>query len=372
MDLSAEHRGRRNALRRAVIGRAGDALLLVCRDSVGWQDICYYTGFIGTAGAFIMTAREDTLILDSRYCGDAPTDSSLHTVSCADLGAHSPLEAALSLISRSGHKRVAYGGVSFIHNVHRSMAAHLGDGVELTDASRVLFAARRRKSANEIANIRRAIDIAGRAFEEALAEARPGMTERAFASTLVGRLLAGGSDFFDQVPVMTASGPRASTPHSFPTNKKIARGELVVVDFSARVSGYVCDITRAFCFGPPQQEVSAFYSLAQWAQADAAALLAPGVAVRDVDAAARSVFTSAGIARAFIHGLGHGIGLAVHEPPSIGEASDDLLAEGDVITIEPGLYRAGEFGVRIEDDYVITQSGAACLTENLNRELRIV
>ena len=349
-----------------------DVLLLVCQDGVGWQDIYYYTGFVGSSGVFLLSRDEAILFVDPRYEETTASLGTCRVVSCAEVRRRSPLQAALDHLSRKKIARLAYGGVAFSHAVFRAVETALGRAVETLDVSSLLFGIRRHKSAEEISCIRRAIDIAARAYAEVLHEAHARMTERAFASLLSCRMHLHGADFHDPVPIMVASGDRVSQPHALPTDKKFSHGDLVVVDFGARAGGYVCDVTRMFAIGEPSAETRNLYSVLTWAQAEAASKLRPGVTAAEVDAAARGVLASAGLGEAFVHGTGHGIGLCVHEPPSLGSSSGAVLAVGDVVTIEPGIYKPGTLGMRIEDDYLVTANGAVCLTEDLNRDLCIV
>jgi Xaa-Pro aminopeptidase len=171
---------------------------------------------------------------------------------------------------------------------------------------------------------------------------------------------------------MVMSGTRTSLPHAVPEWKKFEWGDLVLVDFCVRSGGYVCDITRMLSIGEPAKETSRLYSVVRWAQEEAAALVAPGVPVKEVDAAARGVIGSAGLDGFFTHGLGHGIGVSVHEMPSINQFSGARLSEGDVITLEPGFYKTGWFGMRVEDDYLVTDTGALSLSGAFDSALRVV
>jgi Xaa-Pro aminopeptidase len=216
------------------------------------------------------------------------------------------------------------------------------------------------------------VSIAARAFMAAVEEASAGMTEREFASRIEYAARTGGCDFASIIPPIVTSGIRTSMPHAVPTDKKFEWGDLVVVDFCVRCDGYVCDVTRMLSIGEPAQEIARFYSIVQWAQAEAAALLIPGRPVREVDEAARNVMKGAGLDSLFTHGLGHGIGVSVHEMPSINQLSGSRLAEGDVITLEPGFYKPGWCGMRVEDDYLITGDGASKLTEEFGSGFFVV
>lgn len=368
-----EHASRIESLRKIVITRAepyADVVLLTCRDGEGWEEIFYFTGFVGTSSALLVAADEAMLIVDARY-EEASRASTCSSIQCSDLGGRTPLEAALYRIRRLGLSRIAYGGINFPHSTLRMIDQMLG-GVDTVDISRILFAARRHKSADEIARIRRAVEIAERSYREVLREARPGMTERSFAAMLISRVLSNGGDFFDPPPVMVASGERTSMPHATPGNRKMLHGDLVMVDFCVRWASYTCDITRMFSFGQPKEEIRRAYSALMWAQNEAAMNLRAGATAREIDGAARGMLTTGELGRLFSHATGHGIGLSVHELPSISQFSEETLVDGDVVTLEPGIYVPGEFGLRVEDDYAVTKHGAVCLTDGLSRGITVI
>lgn len=377
MDIKSELATRREQLAKmlsSLHGKAADAMILLCRDGIGWQDIYYYTGFMGSAGAMLYLGGEFSLIVDRRYADDAQALGTLPVSVCGgEMGsAKSPLETAIELMTNAKAKRAAYAGTSFPHNVVRAVEGAIGPGAELIDVSPFIFSARRKKSANECDMIAKAARIASAAYEQTVQDVGPGMTEREFASMLAYRMNVGGADFFSPPPIMVTSGERTYLPHAVPSGRQFRRGDLVMVDFCTRAAGYVCDMTRMFCIGEAPPDVVRLYSALRWAQASASMTLHPGAKGTDPDAAARAVLESVGAEVFFTHGTGHGIGLSVHEPPAISQSSSVLLAEGDTVTIEPGLYIPGRFGMRVEDDYLITKNGVRCITEDLSRELRVV
>ena len=350
------------------------AFLAVCQDGVGWEDIYYFSGFAGTAGVLLVTEDDAVLFVDPRYEVIAE-DACCRSVCCSEVNRNSPLQAAISYITESHGrdskpKRIAFLCRKTTHMTFRYIESSLGESFELTDVSKIVSAMRRRKDEQEILCIKRAVEIGRMALMDAIGLFYIGMTEREFAANLGYLIHKHGGDFNAPPPIMIASGNRTAMPHSFPSDKKIERGELVMVDFCVRYEGYVCDITRMLSVGEPPEEIKTLHSLLLWAQTEAFSLLEPGVSALSVDAAARSVLESAGLGRFFVHGTGHGIGLDIHEPPSL--VSSALLEEGDVITLEPGFYNPGRFGMRAEDDYLITQTGGVCLSEDLGKELFIL
>lgn len=234
-------------------------------------------------------------------------------------------------------------------------------GCRLEIADHVPMQLRLRKDAKEIAAIGQAAGIVDRALDELVPLLRVGMSELDVAAELDYRLRRLGSG---EVPFSTivASGPRSALPHAEPTDRKVAAGEFVVLDFGATVDGYAADTTRTLAFGEPPGRAVSVYGIVQAAQAAALAVCAPGVPLGEIDRTARSLIEEAGYGDCFTHRTGHGLGVDVHEPPNV-VAGELLRAEpGMVFTVEPGIYLPGEFGVRIEDDVTITAQGCQVLT----------
>jgi Xaa-Pro aminopeptidase len=349
-----------------------DAFILVCQDGVGWEDIYYLTGFVGTSGVVLITEDEATLFVDPRYSRSARERSCCNVVCCEDVKRLSPLHAALDHLFLKKPSRVSYGGKRMRLSAYQYIEKALMDSgrpVELLDLSNLISNMRRRKNKAEVELISEAAAIASKAFIETLPSAKVGMSEREFAGRLDCLIKAGGGDFMDQVPIMVSSGERTSLPHALPTDKKFERGDLVMVDFSVRRAGYVCDITRMFSLGEPSDEAKSFYAVLQWAQSEAADLLKHRTSASAVDAAARLVIDEAGVGDLFLHGIGHGIGLCVHEAPSLNASSKAILSEGDVVTLEPGFYKPGWGGMRLEDDYLVGRDKPSKLSEALGSDL---
>jgi len=239
-------------------------------------------------------------------------------------------------------------------------------------ADAVFAELRMRKSPDEIAAMRRAAEIAEAAFTATLPVLRPGVTERAVAAELVAQLLRHGSSPDFPFTPLVGSGPNGADPHLFPTDRQIAAGELVVMDWGANHDGYMSDITRTVAVGEPADAgLREVHALVHAANRAARRRAGPGVTAGAVDLAARQLIAKAGYGDRFIHRTGHGLGLEGHEEPYIKENSDFVLGEGMTFTIEPGIYLPGRGGVRIEDDMVITADGCESLS-TLPRELQNV
>jgi len=235
--------------------------------------------------------------------------------------------------------------------------------------------ARASKDEAEIAIIRRAADIANEAFARLVAELRPGMTERQIAASLERHMVDLGADE-PSFPTIVACGPGGALPHWVPTDRAAQVGEPLLIDFGCRVAGYCSDLTRTICLGAPDEKLREIYALVRQAQDAGYAALKAGVRRgRDVDAAARQVFEDAGYGEQFMHSLGHGVGLAVHELPAVSRlrvntperdaelAKVEQIVANAVVTNEPGLYIAGWGGVRLEDMILARADGAELFTD---------
>jgi len=315
----------------------------------------YLCGFSGSSAYLLLTREEAHLYTDGRYETQAAIevrDSTVHIVQ--------------DVLTEAVRERLPEGRrVGF-----EAERCTVGSSQRLREANHlvtwrpvgpVLELMRRRKDEGEKESIARAIGIAEDALAEIARRIAPGQTEREVSGMLEERLRVGGSERLAFEPIV-ASGERGALPHGRATDRVLREGELVTLDFGAVYGGYHADITRTWALGdgPPEAE--------RWQEAVDAAInaalevAAPGRACREVDAAARSVIESHGFGQFFVHNLGHGLGLEVHEEPRLGPKSTDILEEGMVVTIEPGIYVPGVGGLRIEEDVVIERAGAHLLT----------
>ena len=223
-------------------------------------------------------------------------------------------------------------------------------------------ALRLQKDAAELELIRRAVRIAESGLEATLPEIRTGVTERTVANILVSHLLSHGADPTLPFSPIVAFGENAANPHAEPSNREARRGDVVLVDWGAAYQGYFSDLTRVFCIGTPSDELAKVAEIVLRANRAGLAAGKPGGPAADVDIATRTVIEQAGYGDRFIHRTGHGLGMEVHEAPYIRGDSTDMLQTGMTFTIEPGIYLTGKFGVRIEDDVVVTDSGLESLS----------
>ncbi len=231
-------------------------------------------------------------------------------------------------------------------------------------------ALRERKDADELAHITAAAAVATRALGRTLPQVKAGLTELEVAGVLEHALRSEGSETFPFASIV-ASGPRSALPHAATSSRTLQRGDFLLLDFGASVAGYCADITRTVVVGPPSDEQRDVYGVVRAANEVAAGAVRPGMRGRDADAVARDYIDRRGYGDAFGHSLGHGLGLEVHEAPRLSRTADAVLAVGTVVTIEPGIYRPGWGGVRIEDD-VHLSTGAADVLTHFTRELLVV
>jgi Xaa-Pro dipeptidase len=229
---------------------------------------------------------------------------------------------------------------------------------------------RLRKEADEIAVVCRAIEVAENAMETLLPQIKIGMTEKEVAGKLILALMDAGADSPSFQPIVS-TGPNGASPHAVPTDRALQDGDLLVIDWGAKIGDYNSDITRTFAVGAIDAQARAMYDAVKAANAAGVAAAQPGHSGQDIDRAARQAIVDAGLGEFFIHRTGHGLGMDVHELPSLMEGSTTPLPEGALFTVEPGVYISGVGGVRIEDNVWLSAENGVCLTR-FSRELRHV
>ncbi|MFN8403061.1 MAG: Xaa-Pro peptidase family protein [Anaerolineales bacterium] len=242
---------------------------------------------------------------------------------------------------------------------------------DFPDAGDALSQLRLRKDKTEVEAMRRAVQIAQSALEATIPLIKIGMTEKELSAELVMQLFKHGSEPEMPFSPIVSSGPNSANPHASPSDRKLQAGDLLVVDWGAAHGGYISDLTRTFAVGEVDAEYAKIHKIVQEANAAGRAASKPGVPCADVDKAARDVIEQAGYGKYFTHRTGHGIGMEGHEDPYMRGDNMQLLEPGMAFTVEPGIYLAGRNGVRIEDNVVITESGADVLSD-MPREMRVV
>ena len=247
------------------------------------------------------------------------------------------------------------------------MLTEFAPGFRSVHAEDIIIQVRGVKDAAEIAKMQVAVDIAEKAMEQLLPTIKIGQTEKEIASNLRALLLEHGGDAMAFGPIVSG-GPNGASPHAGPTDRPIAAGDLLVIDWGVSKDGYVSDITRTYAVGEINEEMNTIYHLVKASNEAGRKASKPGASGQDVDRASRAVIVNGGYGDYFIHRTGHGLGKEAHEPPSIVEGNTTPMVPGNVFTVEPGIYLPGKGGVRIEDDMVITEDGHLSLT-SISREL---
>lgn len=331
---------------------AVDAALLTHPPDVRWA-----CGFTGSNGMLVVQPSGAHLVTDGRYAEQAADE-----VRGASVDA--PGYDLIGYVAERGW--LGEGARVLIQGDRVTVAERDGwaerlPGCTLVPRTRWMAPARAAKTAAEVEQIRTAQAVTDAVFGEIVGLLRPGVTEREVAAEIVYRHLLRGADKMAFDPIV-ASGPQGALPHARPTDRVLQSGELVVLDFGCVLGGYASDMTRTVALGEPGDEARAAYAVVLRAQRQALAAARSGITTNALDAAARGVIEDAGLGSFFSHGLGHGIGLETHEWPHVSRHTDAVMPEGTTVTIEPGVYLPGRFGIRIEDIVVLRQDGCENLT----------
>jgi Xaa-Pro aminopeptidase len=319
-------------------------------------NIRYLTGFESTNAAVLVEPDRVRLFTDFRYAERA---REVEGVEFEETARYIYSELAERL-----PERVAFEADALTYANFELMR---DGGIELVPRRGLVESLRAVKEPEELDAIRRASDVTNAAYERLVEEPFAGRTEKDLVWRMEQLFHECGGDGL-AFPVDIAAGPTAASPHAEPGDRVVQEGDLVLVDAGAAVGGYCSDCTRTFAVGEVSDSLRGAYEIVRQAQQAGLDAVGDGVAGRDADAAARAVIADAGYGENFGHGLGHGVGLLVHEAPALRPESDDVLATGNVVTVEPGIYLSGVAGIRIEDLVVVTDGGAEVLT-SFSKEL---
>ncbi|HVY78842.1 MAG TPA: aminopeptidase P family protein [Solirubrobacterales bacterium] len=325
-------------------------------------NVGYLTGFGGTNGACVCGAEQRVFLTDFRYTERAEAEvEGWEVVTVTDdwLGG---IAACLS-------GKAGFEDHHMAVRTLKRLEEKLPEAVELEGAGGTVETLRRVKDEVELSAIAAAAELADEVWRFALDRGLVGRTELDVARAAEARMRELGAE--PSFPTIVAAGPNGALPHAEPGEREIGRGELVVFDMGAKLDGYCSDGTRTFATGEPGEEARAVYATVLEAQEAALAAVKDGARGEDVDGVARELIAAAGHGERFGHGLGHGVGLEVHEEPRVSQRSEDVLAAGEVVTIEPGIYLPGQLGVRIEDLVVVTADGHRNLS-GLPKDLQLV
>ena len=322
------------------------------------HDWYYLTGFTGEAGVLLVEARGVTLITDGRFTVQAKEESPGLKV---ELQRECLYRTCGELLKRRRRRRVGFDAGQLTVAQMGSLKKATAGAVRLLDAGGMVQSLRTVKNLAELAAMRKAAALADQVIQAAMRLLKPGVRELEIAAEIEYRMRRGGASgsAFESI---VAFGERAALPHARPTAKRLKKGQLVVLDLGAILNRYCSDITRTVFVGKAPAKVRLWYHAVLEAQAAAIDAVAAGRTCGDVDAAARGVLAAHRLDQYFVHSTGHGLGLEVHENPRVAKGQKTLLASGNVVTIEPGVYVPGVGGIRIEDDVAVHRSGNEVLT----------
>jgi len=343
-----------------LVGREIEAMLITSP-----ENIRYLCGFSGSEGSIFFARQEGFFLTDGRYTTQAREEvKGLDVITYKE-----KIKGIAGIIKKMRVRSVGFEAhavtVALLKELEKEIPA-----VVLQPYSDKLDQLRIIKDTSEITILKKAAHIAGQSLMQVMPLIKPGVREIEIAAELEYRIRKNGGDG-PSFPFIVASGARAALPHGTASQKKIAAGDFVVVDYGAIYGGYASDETCTFIIGRPTRKQEQIYRIVREAQKRALYALKPGQSLKKVDEAARLYIEKQGYKKYFKHGTGHGIGLAVHEPPRISLLSKDTALEGMVVTIEPGIYLPGWGGVRIEDTAVVTRHGAEVITET-NKALTVL
>lgn len=345
-----------------VAERELDLLLITDLVNVRWT-----TGFTGSNGAAVVGGGTRTFVTDFRYLSQSAEQvpDFEREIAQADL-----LAGVAKTLPERGPLRLGFDDASMAVKTHAHLRDLLRDEIELVPAGGLVEELRAIKDAGEVAKVRAAAKLADDALRTVLERGLLGRTEREVALDLEFEQRRLGAEGISFSPIVAAAA-HGALPHAVPRDVAIPAGTLVVIDWGCQLDGYCSDCTRTFATGELDPRDREIYELVLEAQEAALAAVKAGPTGREVDAVAREIITAAGHGEHFGHGLGHGVGMEIHEGPRLSSTGEAALAAGQVVTVEPGVYVPGAVGVRIEDLVVVTEDGCDVLS-GLSKQLTVV
>ncbi len=327
-----------------------DAALILSRPRIRWL-----SGFSGSNGFALIAPDVAAMFTDSRYteqCAEQCVDFDCHTLS-------GPLFAGLANFEWSGKRLLFDPEVVSVRDKER-VERH-APGVDMVAMAGWMNPIVAQKQQDEVALIEASQRLNEVVFERVVSGIQPGVTEREIAAEIVYQSLLGGADSMAFDPIV-ASGPNGALPHARPTDRRLERGDTVVIDMGCYQAGYASDMTRVLSLGPPSNEFRDAYEVVRRAKNEAIEHAKSGLPASVLDGFARRVIEAAGFGDNFVHSLGHGLGTDIHEWPRLASTSEDVLPDRSVVTIEPGIYVPGKWGIRVEDIVVLRPDGCDNLT----------
>ncbi len=329
------------------------------------KNIRYLTGFTGSDGALYIGSDCRILLVDGRYITQARTEAGSFEVYLYQ----GKMDGLVDVISRHGCGVIGFEAETMTVATWTALKERL-PGLTFRPLRQELEALRAVKDGEEIARIREAAAVAAHALNAVLARIRPGITEREIAADLDDAIRRGGAQDAS-FPTIVASGANSALPHARPQNRTVRMGDLITIDFGAVFDGYRSDETCTVALGRADAKQEQVYQVVKDAHDRAMEAIRAGVACRAIDAVARNWIDKQGFGESFTHGTGHGVGLDVHEYPRLAAQSEAVLEAGMVVTVEPGVYLPGLWGVRIEDLVVVQKDGCEVLSK-ISKDFRII
>ena len=336
------------------------------------KNIRYLTGFTGSDGALYIGPDYRVLLVDGRYitqARDETADFEIYQYLSKMDGLVDVMGTDLKSVPNHGRGMIGFEAETMTVAVWTALAERL-PGLTFQPLRQELETLRAVKDGEEISKIREAARIASRALSKVLERIRPGMTEREIAADLDDAIRRGGAQEVS-FPTIVASGENSARPHSRPQSRTIRPGDLMTIDCGAVYDGYRSDETGTFMLGRPDARQERAYQVVKQAHDRAIEAIRAGVSCRMIDGVARSWIDAQGFGESFTHGTGHGVGLDVHEYPRLTAQSEAILEAGMVVTVEPGVYLPGLWGIRIEDLVVVKKDGCEVLSKT-PKEFRII
>ena len=351
---------RQNKLKSVLAEQGLDGILITRLSNVR-----YICGFTGSAGSCIVTSNGDYFITDGRYMEQSKQEvKGFERV--VDYGTHIEVAQKNNLIPK-GLKLAVEG--DFLSLSLYNQLNELFPDIKWESTKMILENLAAVKDESELEALRTAVEITDKVFDEVLQFFKMGISEKGIALELAMRYQKYGEG--EAFPSIVASGPNSALPHAQPGERKLQKGDFVVVDAAAKYAGYHADMTRTVVIGKPTEKHYEVYELVKKSQQAGIDAAKAGVSCKAVDDATRDVIANAGYGDKFIHSTGHGIGLEIHTFPRLSQQSEEVLKENNVVTIEPGVYLSGWGGVRIEDDIVVKKGGNEILNKT-PRELMVL
>ncbi len=350
--IPAPYRDRLGRLRAVLSRKKLDAYVVLSRPDQYWL-----TGFTGEDGGLIVTPRSVVALTDGRFRETAERE--IPWARAVVRKTRGP-DTIVRELKRTRAVRVGFDPDRTTVSMHDEIRKDLRPA-KLVKAARVVADLRVCKSAEEIERIREAVRCAESAFRAVCVWLQPGVTEQEVAARLVYEMAQRGSEG-PSFPPIVAAGANGSLPHYSPGRVSIRANEPILIDWGARVGGYASDLTRVICLGSIPPRIGAIHEIVRTAQRAAVGAVRPGITAGQLDEVARAIIRKAGYGPQFAHSLGHGLGLDVHEAPTLRSKSAVSLEPGMVVTIEPGIYLPGAGGVRLEDDVLVTEQGHEVLS----------